>query len=120
MERYEARHLLKELKDGGWYLGDTEGQCRQYVHRTRNEIVTVCLRHTDELGPDTRASAHGPRRTDPEIEPSVVVERTTTGFSVHSPDLPGCVASGGTEEEARKRMETAVALHRSALRNGRR
>jgi predicted RNA binding protein YcfA (HicA-like mRNA interferase family) len=52
----EARHLLKALKDDGWYLGDTEGACRQYVHRERPEVVTVCIRYTDELGAETEAS----------------------------------------------------------------
>lgn len=119
MERYEARHLLKAMKDDGWYLGDTDGPCRQYVHRTRPEIVTVCLRHTDELGPGARESAHGPRRTDPDVEASIVVEATATGFCAHSPELPGCVASAGSEEEVRERMAVAVALHRSGLRSGR-
>lgn len=116
MERYEARHLLKGLKDDGWYLGDTAGACRQYVHRTRAEVVTVCLRHNDELGPDTRASANAPRLVDPAVEPSLVVERTGTGFSAHTPEYPGCVASAATEDDARRRLEDALALHRSRLR----
>lgn len=120
MERFEARHLLKALKDDGWYLGDTAGACRQYVHRSRPGVVTVHLRHTDELGPATRASAEGPRLTDPEVEPSVSIERTTTGFSAHSEELPGCVASGSTEEDVRGRMAEAMELHRSGLRKARR
>lgn len=119
MERYEARHLLKDLKDGGWYLGDTAGACRQYVHRTSPGVVTVYLRHTDDLGPGTRASAEQPGLSDPEVEPSVTLERTRAGFSAYSADLPGCVASGATEEEARSRMAEAVALHRSALQKAR-
>lgn len=116
MDRFEARHLLKNMKDDGWYLGDAPGGCRQYVHRTRPEIVTVCVRYTDELGPETRASAESPRAADPDADGSVALERTETGFSAYVPELPGCVASGGTEEEARTRMAEALELHRSALR----
>ncbi|NIP79992.1 MAG: addiction module toxin, HicA family, partial [Gemmatimonadetes bacterium] len=49
----EARHLLKSMKDDGWYLGDTAGACRQYVHPERSGVLTVCVRYTDELGPET-------------------------------------------------------------------
>ena len=120
MERYEARHLLKALKDGGWYLGDTAGACRQYVHRTEPGVITVHLRHTDELGPETRASAEAPRLADPDIEPTVTLESTSTGFSTHSAEWPGCVASGSDEDDARRRMGEAVELHRSGLRKARR
>lgn len=30
---------------------------------------------------------------------SVVIERTGTGFSAYSPDVPGCAAVGDIEEE---------------------
>lgn len=33
-----------------------------------------------------------------------------------TPDLPGCIATGATEEEARERMEAAVAMHLEGLK----
>lgn len=112
----EARHLLKQLKDDDWYLGDTEGACRQYVHPEVAGVITVCVRFTDELGPQTEARATSPAEADAEGEPGVVVERTRTGASAYSPDLPGCVATGSDESEATQRMADALALHRRRLR----
>lgn len=45
----------------------------------------------------------------------VVVERTDTGFSAYSPDLPGCVATGSTREDVEREMATAIAFHVSGL-----
>ena len=41
----------------------------------------------------------------------VIIEKTKTGFSAFSPDLPGCVATGATEEETEKSMRDAIAFH---------
>ena len=40
----------------------------------------------------------------------IVLERTGTGFSAYSPDLPGCVATGGTREEAEREMAEAIRI----------
>lgn len=113
----EARHLLKAMKDDGWYLGDTEGASRQYVHPERPGVVTVCVRYTDRLGPETEASARTPAEAAPAAsEPAIAVESTVTGVSAYSPDVTGCVATGTDEEEARARMGEALGLHLRALR----
>lgn len=52
----EIRHLLKALKDEGWYLGNAGDGVRQYVHRVRAGVVTVAGRYGDDLGPETEAS----------------------------------------------------------------
>ena len=46
----------------------------------------------------------------------VVIERTNGNFSAYSPDLPGCVATGATREEAESNMHEAIALHLQGLR----
>ncbi len=38
----------------------------------------------------------------------IVIEETTTGYSAYSPDLPGCVATGGTRAEVEEMMEGAI------------
>ena len=45
----------------------------------------------------------------------VVIEPTGTGFSAYSPDLPGCVATGATEEEVEREMQEAMAFHVEGL-----
>ncbi|WP_299414947.1 type II toxin-antitoxin system HicB family antitoxin [Acaryochloris sp. IP29b_bin.148] len=46
----------------------------------------------------------------------VVIEPTPTGFSSYSPDLPGCVATGGTQEEVEQNMREAVLFHIEGLK----
>jgi predicted RNase H-like HicB family nuclease len=41
----------------------------------------------------------------------VIVEKTKTGFSAFSPDLPGCVATGATKRQTEKNMKDAIAFH---------
>jgi predicted RNase H-like HicB family nuclease len=46
----------------------------------------------------------------------VVVERTETGYSAYSPDLPGCIATGDSRAEVEEAMREAIALHLEGLR----
>ncbi len=46
----------------------------------------------------------------------IVIERTTTGFSAYSPDVPGCAAVGDTEEETRRSFCEALAAHFELMR----
>ena len=41
----------------------------------------------------------------------VVYEETTTGCSAYVPDLPGCIAAGGTREETERLIREAIAFH---------
>jgi predicted RNase H-like HicB family nuclease len=45
----------------------------------------------------------------------VIIERAGEGFSAYSPDLPGCVATGGTREEAEFNMYEALQMHVEGL-----
>jgi predicted RNase H-like HicB family nuclease len=46
----------------------------------------------------------------------VVIEKTATGFSAYSPDLPGCVSTGSTREEIDKNIREAIEFHLEGLR----
>ena len=46
----------------------------------------------------------------------VLIEETPTGYSAFSPDVPGCVATGATQAEVRRRMQEALAFHIEGLR----
>lgn len=111
----DARTFLKELRDDGWYLGDTEGSSRQYIHPDEPGVITVCLRHTDELGPETEARSRTPAEADIDGAPEVAIETTRTGASAYCLNLPGVIATGEDEVSARERMAEAVALHRRGL-----
>ncbi|GIW41306.1 MAG: HicB family protein [Candidatus Binatia bacterium] len=46
----------------------------------------------------------------------IVVEKTETGYSAYSPDLPGCVSTGATREEVEKNMGEAIEFHLEGLK----
>jgi predicted RNase H-like HicB family nuclease len=46
----------------------------------------------------------------------VIIEKAGNNYSAYSPDLPGCVATGATREEAEKNMHGAVQMHIEGLR----
>ena len=41
----------------------------------------------------------------------VVIEKAEGNYSAYSPDLPGCIATGATREEAEKNMHEAIEIH---------
>ena len=45
----------------------------------------------------------------------VVIEKANNNYSAYSPDLPGCVATGSTREEAEKNMYEAIEMHIQGL-----
>ena len=46
----------------------------------------------------------------------IIVEKTDTGYSAYSPDLPGCVTTGATHEEIEGNMREAIQFHLDGLR----
>ena len=48
----------------------------------------------------------------------VVIERAEdgSGFGAFVPDLPGCVATGSTRDEALERIRISIPLHAASLR----
>jgi predicted RNase H-like HicB family nuclease len=47
----------------------------------------------------------------------IVIERTDTGYSAYSPDVPGCIATGSTREATEHEMKDAIAFHLDGLRS---
>ena len=45
----------------------------------------------------------------------VIIEKTDTGYSAYSPDLPGCVATGGSRKEVERAMHDAIEFHIEGL-----
>lgn len=45
----------------------------------------------------------------------IVIEKADGNFSAYSPDLPGCVATGKTREQATRHMYEAIELHVQGL-----
>ncbi len=49
----------------------------------------------------------------------IVIEKAEGNYSGYSPDLPGCVATGKTREQAARAMHQAIELHVRGLREDR-
>jgi predicted RNase H-like HicB family nuclease len=47
---------------------------------------------------------------------AIVVEKTKTNYSAYVPDLPGCVATGQTVQEAENEIREAIEFHIEGLR----
>ena len=45
----------------------------------------------------------------------VIIEKANGNYSAYSPDLPGCVATGETREEAEQDMYEAIEMHVQGL-----
>ena len=41
----------------------------------------------------------------------IIIEKTKTGYSAYSPDLPGCVSTGANLEEVQANMQEAIEFH---------
>jgi predicted RNase H-like HicB family nuclease len=46
----------------------------------------------------------------------VIFEETTTGYSAYVPDLPGCIATGKTKDDAEKNIYEAIQFHLEGLK----
>ena len=47
---------------------------------------------------------------------AIVIEKATANYSAYVPDLPGCVATGATAEEAEQNIREAIEFHIEGLR----
>ena len=41
----------------------------------------------------------------------VIIEKAEGNYSAYSPDLPGCIATGATREDAERNMHEAIGMH---------
>ena len=50
------------------------------------------------------------------MEYLVVLEKAEKNWAAYSPDVPGCVATGRTQDETIRRYEKALRMHLQGLR----
>src|SRR5258707_14771068 len=46
----------------------------------------------------------------------IIVEKTETGYSAFSPDVPGCGSTGKTKDEVERNIQEAIEFHLEGLR----
>ena len=47
----------------------------------------------------------------------IIVEKTETGYSAYSPDVPGCASTGQTKQEVERNIQEAIQFHVEGLRD---
>lgn len=47
---------------------------------------------------------------------TIVIERAPRNYAAHVPDLPGCIATGTSKEDATREIREAIRLHIESLR----
>ena len=45
----------------------------------------------------------------------IIIEKTETGYSAYSPDVPGCGSTGQTKEEVERNIQEAIQFHIEGL-----
>ena len=46
----------------------------------------------------------------------IIIEKQKNNYSAYSPDVPGCIATGKTQKEARNKMQEALEFHLEGLK----
>jgi predicted RNase H-like HicB family nuclease len=47
---------------------------------------------------------------------AIVIEKAGNNYSAYVPDLPGCIATGGTVEETEAQIREAIEFHLEGMR----
>jgi predicted RNase H-like HicB family nuclease len=50
------------------------------------------------------------------VKYAVIFEKAPNNYSAYVPDLPGCIATGGTQQEVERNIREAIAFHLEGLR----
>ena len=45
----------------------------------------------------------------------IIIEKAEDNYSAYTPELPGCIATGRTKEETKRRMREAIRQHLELL-----
>jgi predicted RNase H-like HicB family nuclease/predicted RNA binding protein YcfA (HicA-like mRNA interferase family) len=122
LDRYfremKVREVLRLLFDDGWYLVATKGSHRQFKHPTKSGRVTVAGKPSDDLAAGTLGSIlkQAISSSEERMRYAVVIEKAENNYSAYVPDLPGCIATGTTIEEAEQLIREAIEFHLTGLR----
>ena len=46
----------------------------------------------------------------------IIIEKTNTGYSAYSTDIPGCVSTGKTKKDVERNIKEAIEFHLDGLR----
>jgi predicted RNase H-like HicB family nuclease/predicted RNA binding protein YcfA (HicA-like mRNA interferase family) len=106
----KVREVIRLLEQAGWREIRSKGSHRHFKHPTEPQVLTVPGNDGKELDTQEAGTEMTLKRY------ALVIEPTGTGYSAFSPDVPGCVSVGDTEEETRLNFQEALASHFEVMR----
>jgi predicted RNA binding protein YcfA (HicA-like mRNA interferase family)/predicted RNase H-like HicB family nuclease len=115
----KVRDIIKMIEAEDWYLVATKGSHRQYKHPTKSGRVTIAGHPNHDLAIGTlnsilkQAKLEGGKVIMYRF--LVVIEKANGNYSAYSPDLPGCIATGETQEETEQNIYEAIQMHLKGL-----
>lgn len=114
----KVRDVLEMLQSDGWFQVATRGSHRQFKHPSKPGRVTVAGKPGDDLAPGTLQYPETvwSEEVRPKIRYAIVIEKAESNYSAYVPDLPGCVATGATVEEAESQIREAIEFHLEGMR----
>jgi predicted RNA binding protein YcfA (HicA-like mRNA interferase family)/predicted RNase H-like HicB family nuclease len=116
----KVREILRILKEDGWFHVRTKGSHHHYRHPTKPGTVTVPGNPNHDLNPKTLGSifkqTEWAGRGERTMKYAVIVEEGPNNYSAYVPDLPGCVSTGETYDEAMRNIREAIEGHLSVMR----
>jgi predicted RNase H-like HicB family nuclease/predicted RNA binding protein YcfA (HicA-like mRNA interferase family) len=113
----KVREIIREIEEDGWIGVRQTGTHRQFRHPSKPGTVTVPGQKGDELAKGRLVALAS--RTISEaamMEYAIVIEDAGSNYSAYVPNLPGCVSTGGSVEEATSNIREAITLHIKSLR----
>ena len=113
------RDVVRMLEQDGWRIARTVGSHQQFKHPTKPGTVTVAGSQawTYLLARSTAFSSKRVCSREENMKKyAIVVERAKRNYAAYVPDLPGCVATGATVEEAEALLREAIEVHIAGLR----
>ena len=118
----KVRQIIKLLTDDGWFQVARKGSHRQFKHDTKPGRVTVAGKPNDDtwhLAQRTTSCGRldlRTKRTSTMHRYLVIIEKANGNYSAFSPDVPGCIATGATREEAEQEFHSALQMHLEGLK----
>jgi predicted RNA binding protein YcfA (HicA-like mRNA interferase family)/predicted RNase H-like HicB family nuclease len=114
----KVRDLVRLLESEGWQHVRTAGSHRIFKHAAKPRLVTVAGRSGEDVPTGTSKTIFEGLGIGEEmsIRYSVIYEKGPTSWGASVPDLPGCIAVGGSRQEAETLIREAIKAHLEALR----
>jgi predicted RNase H-like HicB family nuclease/predicted RNA binding protein YcfA (HicA-like mRNA interferase family) len=112
----KVREVIRLPERNGWAEMRSKGSHRHFKHPDQPYVIHRCR----SGGQGTLAGNLERYTQESMLEMKLrryplIIEKTETGYSAYSPDVPGCAAAGDTVEETRSIFHDALVAHFEAM-----